>query len=319
MKPPVRVLCALAAALLAPFSGSAQTLAPRPDPEGVMVEELVVKARIAGPAWWRVSNGESTVWVLGVPSALPGDMAWDEAPLTARLSVSKALILPSQARINPLQALFFFIGHRKALRSSAPLEQSLPQPLAVRFAADREGIGQPAGRYAGWKPAVAGVMLDADFRKGLKMTQGQPLGRIRDIARRQNVHELHPADYAGGELLKALIDLSAEAQADCLDDAMSEVEAGRDHALAAARGWTQGDPKAALAMERGYERCLAALPSLSALLTRAQVETAAAIAKALSSPGQAVAVVELRQLLAQDGVLERLRRQGFTVTTPDRN
>ena len=42
----------------------------------------------------------------------------------------------------------------------------------------------------------------------------------------------------------------------------------------------------------------------------------AAIAGALKTPGHAIVLVPLRPLLAQGGVLDRLRSQGLTVKTP---
>ena len=42
----------------------------------------------------------------------------------------------------------------------------------------------------------------------------------------------------------------------------------------------------------------------------------AAIEKALKIPGHAIAVVPLRPLLSQGGVLDRLRADGFDVKTP---
>ncbi|MCA3756882.1 MAG: TraB/GumN family protein, partial [Phenylobacterium sp.] len=38
---------------------------------------------------------------------------------------------------------------------------------------------------------------------------------------------------------------------------------------------------------------------------------------ALSTPGSDIAVVPLRPLLSEGGVLDRLRREGFTVETPE--
>jgi hypothetical protein len=45
-------------------------------------------------------------------------------------------------------------------------------------------------------------------------------------------------------------------------------------------------------------------------------DEAAAIAHDLQSPGVSVAVIPLRSLLAREGVLDRLRAEGYTVRTP---
>jgi hypothetical protein len=68
------------------------------------------------------------------------------------------------------------------------------------------------------------------------------------------------------------------------------------------------------------ERGFSALPGLDALdrreLRDGRDDAVKAIGSALKTPGKAVAVIELRSLLAQDGVLDQLRAKGFKVTTP---
>ncbi|HMO43708.1 MAG TPA: hypothetical protein PKB04_10400 [Phenylobacterium sp.] len=97
------VVGALAALALMPQTASAQGLPP--DPDAVLVEELVVTAREAGPAWWRVSRGESVVHVLGVPSVFPKGGGWDPAGVERRLRGANQVILPfNSASVNLLSA-----------------------------------------------------------------------------------------------------------------------------------------------------------------------------------------------------------------------
>ena len=63
-----------------------------------MVEALVVNAKLPGPAWWRVSDADTTIYILGTPPALPRDMAWDQSVLDHRLDGAFALIVPPVAR-----------------------------------------------------------------------------------------------------------------------------------------------------------------------------------------------------------------------------
>jgi hypothetical protein len=56
----------------------------------------VVTARLPGPAWWTVSNGTTTVYVLGAPSLAPKRMAWDRKIFERRLAGSSVVILPVQ-------------------------------------------------------------------------------------------------------------------------------------------------------------------------------------------------------------------------------
>ena len=58
------------------------------------------------------------------------------------------------------------------------------------------------------------------------------------------------------------------------------------------------------------------VPGASAFDARTKADQVAAIQQALAKPGHAIAVVPLRPLLAQGGVLDQLRSKGFKVTTP---
>ena len=72
MRPVNRLIFITLAALVCALPSLAQAPpaqpAPADDPDGVLIEELVVRGRLPGPAWWRVVDGDTTVWVLGVPS-----------------------------------------------------------------------------------------------------------------------------------------------------------------------------------------------------------------------------------------------------------
>src|SRR6185503_16117755 len=86
---------ALAASAMAQVPLTPARPDPR-DPDAVIVEELVVVARDKGPAWWTVSDGDSTVYVLGVPSIAPKHMPWDRTVFERRLKGANAVILPFQ-------------------------------------------------------------------------------------------------------------------------------------------------------------------------------------------------------------------------------
>ena len=308
----------LALASVAAPGAPALAQARAADPEGALNDELIVRARAPGPAWWKAGDGASTVWILGVPTGLSKDVAWNDTPLQARLKQAHVLILPPEAKIGPLRAIAFFLGHRKAFRSPQPLEQTLPAPLAERFAAVREKLGKPASRYAGWRPAVAAVILSGDLRAQARLRQGEPEDHIRALGRQAGVRE-QPAGSFGPAMLQALVDLPDNAHRQCLEDSVDESEAGAGRIVEAGRGWAAGDVRAALGVERGFDRCLAALPEVSALILQGQGDSAAAIKDALAKPGVSVAVVELRSLLAKGGVIDRLRADGVHIETPDRD
>ncbi|NEX95071.1 TraB/GumN family protein, partial [Caulobacter sp. 17J65-9] len=83
-----------------------------------------------------------------------------------------------------------------------------------------------------------------------------------------------------------------------------------------AEGWARGDVAAAIGAPRRSDRCLLLLSGGVELRKRALNDQTAAIANALNTPGHAVAVVPLRRLLAEDGVIAALKARGFKVISP---
>jgi len=58
------------------------------------------------------------------------------------------------------------------------------------------------------------------------------------------------------------------------------------------------------------------VPGAIAFDTRVKAELVSDMERILKSPGHAIAVVPMRTLLAQGGVLDQLRAKGYQVKTP---
>ena len=74
--------------------------------------------------------------------------------------------------------------------------------------------------------------------------------------------------------------------------------------------------RGALSTELTSERLIALVPGAQSFDAKTKADQVAQIEQALKKPGHAIAVVPLRPLLAQGGVLDQLLAKGFTVTTP---
>lgn len=305
----------LACALLVSAEAPAQT--PAGDPEAVLAEELVVRAKVPGPAWWQAKDADSTVWILGAPAALPNSVAWTRQPLALRLEGAKALLTPVTGKISTLGALAFFLRNGDAFRSQRPLEETLSPEMRTRFVAARERVGKPASRYARWKPGMAALLLSSDFYDGLDLQTDEPMDTVRAAARRARVPVKKSAEYDMNPVLREFARMSDADQLICLDDALRLVEAGQARVRDAARGWADGDLGRALDLERGFERCIGAMPTAAEATRRALGDTTTTIVEALKRPGTSVMVAGLRSLVARDGVILRLRAQGIEVRTPE--
>jgi len=289
------------------------------DPEANLVGALVVVAADRGPAWWKLTDADSTIWILGVPQGgLPRSVKWDTIGVERRLNNAKQLLLPPDyGGTNIFSLVFFMFFNRDAFESQGrTLEPSLPPELRVRYVKVRNELGVDAKQVERWEPFLASMVLSSQFQRPLGFDRGEPLDKIRSLARRARVKQDRIAGYDFMPAIRTLAAAPAKDQLECLDVSLDQIEAGREPLLTAARGWADGDLKAALSAERGTDRCLAVLPGISAFTQRVMADTSAAIVKALDTPGKTVVVVELRPLLAETGVLQRLKARGLEVVSP---
>jgi uncharacterized protein YbaP (TraB family) len=306
-------------ALAAPTAWAQVPLTPaKPiagDPDAVLVEELVVMGRLPGPAWWTVSNADTTVYVLGSPSLAPKRMEWDRGVFERRLAGSHVVILPFQdVKVTVTGAVGAAINFMR-LRGGGPFEATLDPSTRTRFVAARTELGQPADHYGTRNPLAAGLRLATDYRDHKSLTNSDPTKLIKILAARAKVPVLQRS-YNLGPLMGAILRTPPAAGRACFDEVLAQVEAGPGVTQAAAKAWAQGDVRGALGNERTYERCIALVPGAQTFDTRVKADQVADIEKALKTPGHAIAVVPLRPLLAQGGVLDQLRSKGYTVKTP---
>lgn len=303
------------AVLLSVLPATAQTPTAPIDPDATLLEELVVTARFGGPAFWRVEDADTVVYVLGVPSVAPKHMEWDRQLFMRHLKGANAVILPARGlrvRLGGAPAAAFSYLR---LKSGTPYEERLPPATRARFAAVRESLGQPAKHYGTNHPLAAALILINDYREKRQLTDQDPSKLIRLLAQ-QNAVPVQARTYDLGPLLTQVAKVSRGPAGVCLEEVLSEVEAGPGRTLTAARAWAEGNVLGALAAERTYERCLSVAPGASAFDARVKADLAVQIMEALKRPGHAIAVVQLRPLLSQGGVLDRLQRAGVRVRSP---
>jgi hypothetical protein len=214
--------------LLAAPDARTQTVPALPeDPGAVVVEELVVQAKEPGPAWWVVKDGDSTVYILGMPNGrIPPKSAWDRRWLDRRLKGANSLILADSARVSVgISSFGEAMRLYRSLRSDVPLETRLQDPLRSRFIAAREKVGQPAARYAKWSPFIASMMLMGDSTpKGWV----DPRDDVIKAARKAKVRRVEaPARNVSDMVSKVFSNMDPALETTCLSAAVRTVERAR--------------------------------------------------------------------------------------------
>lgn len=321
----MRIAAALAVLLmLVPVCGGslAQTTEPvSADPTATLVDELVVNASAPGPAWWKVSRGAATVFILGLPTLTPKKVEFDDALLRKRLEGANQLILAPASDVNLLGLVGFAFGARRTMGQSKPLSQTLPPAMADRLHLLLMRREQKPEALDKLKPAFAGFMLaNSDDGKSLTIDVGGLQENVEKLSRSSMIHA-HPRIVRTGRYdvlaqVKALAVLPADAQLVCFDDGLRTAENGQGGIKILAERWAEGRVQDLASADRGFEACLSGSPTVSADLRRGMDASTAAIELALRGKGTSVALVDLRPLLATNGVLDRLRHDGYEVRPP---
>ena len=291
------------------------------DSQANLVEELIVNARLPGPAWWKVSDGDTTVYVMGVPAFTPRKQDFDDSVLRRRLDGANVLIIGQEPEVRILSLLALIPGRGKQFMMATPMRETLPPELRARLEKQLKARGKPLSEYDDMKPALAGFVI-ANSRDGsVSINVGDLTDRIRDLAKSKDlkvqprVKKLDDYDLIG--MVKSLAEAPQPLQELCLDAGLRQAENGLASVRETAEQWAEGQVREVVAADRGFQRCLASTPWIARQFKDGQDDAVSAITSALKKPGKAVAVIELRSLLTEGGVLDRLRAKGFTVTAPE--
>lgn len=286
------------------------------DPEANVVEALVVSAKLPGPAWWRISDADTTIYILGAPQSLPKGMAWDRSVLERRLDGAFTVLSPPvwRAGLTDIPAM---LKLAKSLRSDGAWAARDPA-LAARTGRAWAVVEpkSPQG-WRNWKPLFVGLKLAGANAKQARMDTAEPDKAIERLARGRGVKVRSAGSHKAMPMLKAVIrEHDEDAGRTCLSEILDLADTGPAATRAAAEAWAQGRVKDALAGPRGAERCELALPGVSEAKRQSVDEEVDALANLLKTPGHAVAYYPTRALVAENGVLDKLRARGITVRTP---
>ncbi|MDB5439343.1 MAG: GumN superfamily protein, partial [Caulobacteraceae bacterium] len=80
-----------------------------------------------GPAWWRVSDADSEVWIIGTPDSMPAGVKFEEAALKEHLIGARTLIIPPPTDGD--KAINEKVNLSKRVPPKLPLSKRLPPDL----------------------------------------------------------------------------------------------------------------------------------------------------------------------------------------------
>lgn len=322
------VLPALALSLILSTSALAQTASPPTvdlgqapaQDESAVVAELTVVAKPPGPAVWLVEKDGARLYILGAAQPLPHRLKWSSPRLEKALDKASLVLVPPEASVGVTQIASFVLRFGAGLRQplGKSLENELPPDLRARFVEARTQARKGAGDYKNWKPAVAGFLLLSDFRQAAGLSEAKPVSTVERMAKARKLKVKAVGQYRMSAVTTIASKLSAEDQLYCLRVALDEIAYDGAHSTTIGQDWAQGDLGSVRARYQASaaQRCLLHAPGGAALLEKGLALTTDAMTEALKRPGVTVAVVDLGFLLPANGVLDRLKAGGATITSP---
>jgi hypothetical protein len=309
----------LSAALLVSTAAPAlaQSSPPVDDPNAI-VEELVVTARYPGPAFWRVADADSEVWIMAVPYYIPEKMAWDKTRTEQVLKGANGLILPSAVGVGFGEAVRFAIKYRKQFTNEGnrTLDQILPTQVIERYEQLPKAYQTADLKTSTVRPIFAGLSVAARARKTGRWIE--PHSDIVTLAKKAKVKIRRASVTSALPIAKAIMTMPDAEQSQCFDGFINSVDRSIKTVGPVATAWAEGRTAEFLGgtTTTGADQCIYSIGEVSNMREKAYQAEIKTIKTALDQPGKTLMITGVRPLVAQNGILARLKDQGFTVRTP---
>ena len=309
----------LLAAMAVPNALMAQTPDARtPEAGAAQLDDVIVQARRSGAPMWTVTQGDSTLILVGAISGIPRDLSWRPDDLEAAAARSDLILSPQQG-----QASFtdlFRVMWRFRTIGLMPDGKTSADFLTPDYQARLEAI-MAGERNEDWRrESLLFVGFDlmqdkAGYRNG--RTGEDAMDVIRRAARRARVSVRPVGTMRGDELIDSLITAPQTAHVPCVEAAIAAAEQGPDAARERAEDWRalRVADVVASPIDRALNQCWPwGDPEIAPQLRQ---QWAAAIETAMVSPGVTMGVAQIRLLAEEGGVLDALVARGFDVVGPE--
>lgn len=306
-------------------------------PPTPVLETLVVTGIQPGPGLWQVRHGGNTLWILGTLSPLPRRIEWEPRELDERVVGADRVLAPPRGSIDTGLNFFGRLGllpaalRARNLPDDQRLADVLPPELHARWQVQKARWIGEAPALERRRPLFAAFALMEEALEDLDLKrENLAWRRVERIARREGREIVRvQVEATLDDPRQALREFGAGGLDDigCLEATLARLENDTGVLVERANAWAVGDT--ATLLERRFDDELRAcalavlatdvarkrgLDRLPQQLVEAWLEAAS---QALNEVPETLAVVDLRLLVADDGLLAGLRARGYEVLPPD--
>ena len=297
------------------------------------LEEILVVGEQPGPAMWRVSKGEHSLWILATLEPLPKDMVWRSKSVDERIAASQLVLSPPElsAHVGFFRSMTLVPSLLRARHApnGQTLEQSLPHDLYIRWLALRvKYLGN--GDDEKLRPLLAAADLYRHAIEQVGLTHNSHVWRRIEATARAKHVPVQPVSLEvpidnPKQYVQDLSSIPSAGEIDCLRSMVGLVETQLPVMRTRANLWSTGDIEKLRSLLRPdvAETCASAVlvvPSFQEEYKKlnAQLQSVwlAAAEKAIAANASTVAVLSMAELVKPDGWLALFRARGYEITEP---
>ena len=327
--------------LLAAFctlSAFAQTSPPPPSPDSaVTLAPIAVSGVLPGPALWKISKDGHVMWILGTTSPLPKGMQWESSKVERLIASSQQVLKPPGMEIG---AQVGFWGRLSLIPSMIGLEK-LPDGMTLQRVLSPDV-------YSRWQVQKAKYLGNSSGVERLRPTFASKELYSAALSRSAltDTHLVENSIYSAADRNKVSITdtsyvlmLSDPRRAakqfkqvamndqECLNGILGVIDQGFSQATERANAWATGDIQVLekILSSKQQDECLSAIGStdfakeigMTDIPNRIRSSWIKAAEAALTHDAQSLALLPMNQILASDGLLNELEKDGYTVQSPE--
>ncbi len=269
-----------------------------------------LSAHAAAPVW-AVRGAHNTVYLAGSVHMLPADDAALPPAFDRAYADSHKLVMEMDlARFDPAEAMVWMMDHG-TLPAGTTLRGLLGEARYTRLTHAAGDVGLPMSGLDTQAPWVVGIELTdlAYSHAGFDAEQGvedQLLRRAQADGKETAGLETLPEELSG------LVGLSREDQVRMLDEALDELKDLKSEMHDVVHAWRSGDaPRLAALLSTEYQ----SMPQLyKPLVTDRNAHWLPQLQALLGAGDNAMVVVGALHLVGPGGLIEMLRKKGYSVT-----
>lgn len=268
-----------------------------------------------GPALWRIADADSEIWLFGTVHVLPPRMVWRTARIDTAFESAETIVFETDVDVSGRAAFDMLVQTHGMLAPGQTLSGQLPEPEdQARLARVRESLGLEGVLMERLRPWLAALQISLAFaqKAGADPDAGVEAVLTTDARRAgKRIGYLETPE----QQIRALADLSPEAEARFLAATLRQIEEEPEENAALDRAWLAGNTQALAAQ---LDRLLreAGPEAYAALITTRNRQWAGQIQEMLAGEGRVFVAVGAAHLVGDDSVVALLRARGITVEGP---